>query len=274
MSLEYLSRYLNKDKSSHEPKKRKRTHIIEDNLTGWSNISEQKTNDDYTAVQLDDSAVRKAVGFRPAFIEEGSTQSNQARSSPAPGTSKPRSGLQTKEQVAEDNKKQREYEIQEAQQARNAPGSRHEETVYRDASGRRIDIALAKQEKQRELKRVEERKRREKELGQGLVQQQQKEQRKLDLLQVAQDGFSRYAGNSETENALKLSERWNDPAAQFLTKKEPERIGSAGTVPIYKGGFAPNRFGIRPGYVSPHRQTVQLCLMCAEMGRRRSWKRL
>jgi pre-mRNA-splicing factor CWC26 len=45
---------------------------------------------------------------------------------------------------------------------------------------------------------------------------------------------------------LKEQDRWNDPAAQFLTKKSKGK--SASGKPLYKGAAAPNRYGIRPGH--------------------------
>ena len=51
---------------------------------------------------------------------------------------------------------------------------------------------------------------------------------------------------------LKERERWNDPAAQFLTKKEKGggegKAGGGTGKRVYKGAAAPNRYGIRPGW--------------------------
>jgi pre-mRNA-splicing factor CWC26 len=45
---------------------------------------------------------------------------------------------------------------------------------------------------------------------------------------------------------LKEQDRWNDPAAQFVTKKKKGK--SVTGKPLYQGSFPPNRYGIRPGY--------------------------
>ena len=54
---------------------------------------------------------------------------------------------------------------------------------------------------------------------------------------------------TEMNDELKEKERWNDPAAQFLVRKEGGK-GKSGkwTKQVYRGAAAPNRYGIRPGY--------------------------
>ncbi|KAI0749879.1 Pre-mRNA-splicing factor of RES complex-domain-containing protein [Daedaleopsis nitida] len=57
--------------------------------------------------------------------------------------------------------------------------------------------------------------------------------------------FARTADDRELNEDLKAQERWNDPAAAFLTKKRakgPRKPEYAGPPP------PPNRFGIKPGY--------------------------
>jgi pre-mRNA-splicing factor CWC26 len=50
----------------------------------------------------------------------------------------------------------------------------------------------------------------------------------------------------EMNDELKERDRWNDPAAQFVTKKKKRR--SITGKPLYQGSFIPNRYGIRPGH--------------------------
>lgn len=54
--------------------------------------------------------------------------------------------------------------------------------------------------------------------------------------------YSRSIDDPELNRLLKEKERWNDPAASFLTKKQTS------TRPVYKGYYNANRFGIPPGY--------------------------
>jgi len=83
------------------------------------------------------------------------------------------------------------------------------------------------------------------EWGKGLVQREEVERRKAELEKEKTRGLARYADDQELNEDLKAKERWNDPAAAFLTKtqsKGPRR-------PTYNGPTPPpNRFGIKPGY--------------------------
>lgn len=262
MSLEYLSKYLKKDKPHAKKRKRGNTgHIVDDNLTGWTDEIVHDLQDNPTIVE---HQMSRSAGFRPAYTETSpeNSASLRAANSPLPTSdqnttvqegprlsSGVRAGLQTKQQVAADLDARKAAQLREFSESKKASHDRELETVYRDATGRRIDITLAKQEKAREIKRKEELKEKERLLSQGLVQQQQKEQRRSDLDRVRTEGFSRYAGHAETETALKQKDRWNDPAAGFLTTKEgPSSSGTFSSRPSYKGGFAPNRFSIKPGY--------------------------
>ena len=246
MSIEYLQKYLSKERSGKkEDKKRKRTtQIIEDDLTGWSHqdLAHDTHEDGPSIVESDRPVAKNENKFKPAYQVDSSLTKSSGNAVPAM-----RAGLQTKEQVAADQAERRAMQMESAKAAQSGESDSHRQTVYRDATGRRIDIALARQEKAREQRRQEEREKKEKELGQGLVQQQMKEAKKVELEKVRSEGFSRYANHLDTEEALKRDSRWNDPAAGFLTKSND---GNVASMPVYKGAFAPNRFGIRPGYVS------------------------
>ncbi|KIO21955.1 hypothetical protein M407DRAFT_245318, partial [Tulasnella calospora MUT 4182] len=127
-------------------------------------------------------------------------------------------------------------------------GDEQGETVYRDASGRKIqvesaeDIAARQAEEEREKR---QREREKKEWQKGLVQREQAEARRREEEKERSRGMARRADDKELNEVQKAEERWNDPAAAFLTKKEkkgPKR-------PAYKGPPPPpNRFGIKPGY--------------------------
>lgn len=120
------------------------------------------------------------------------------------------------------------------------------ETIYRDASGRIINIAM----KRAEARKAEDEKRRKeaeaKEAAMGDVQRAQKEKRKQDLQDAKYLSLSRYADDVQMNEELKEQDRWNDPAAEFLTTKKAGR--SVTGRPLYQGAAAPNRYGIRPGH--------------------------
>ncbi|KAF8558156.1 hypothetical protein OG21DRAFT_1405723 [Imleria badia] len=119
-----------------------------------------------------------------------------------------------------------------------------QETVYRDASGRKIDMKLARAEAARKKREQEEKDAQKMEWGKGLVQREEEETRKIQLEKNRSMPFSRQADDKELNEELKARDMWNDPAAAFLTKKS-----KAAKKPEYRGPPPPpNRFGIKPGY--------------------------
>lgn len=155
-------------------------------------------------------------------------------------------GLQTAEQVTAQLKRKEVDERKQFLQDGDDHSGRGKETIYRDASGRIINI---------QMKRAEARKRAEEEAAKaaveleaqkGDVQRVQKEKRKEQLQEAKFMSVARYADDVELNEELKGRERWNDPAAEFLEKKKEGK--SVSGKPLYKGSAAPNRYGIRPGY--------------------------
>ncbi|KIL67630.1 hypothetical protein M378DRAFT_159453 [Amanita muscaria Koide BX008] len=139
----------------------------------------------------------------------------------------------------EDRKKRQQEDMTEEEIAR------MQETVYRDASGRKINTKAERAEAARKKREREEKEAQKMEWGKGLVQKEDEEKRKRDLEKQKTTAFARYADDKELNEDMKSKELWNDPAAAFLMKKKskgPKR-------PEYKGPPPPpNRFGIKPGY--------------------------
>ena len=92
-----------------------------------------------------------------------------------------------------------------------------QETVYRDASGRKIDMKVEKAEVARKKREREEREAQKMEWGKGLVQRGDAEKRRREEERIRLSGFTRYANDEESNRAQKDQERWNDPAAAFMT---------------------------------------------------------
>ncbi|KAG9228572.1 Pre-mRNA-splicing factor of RES complex-domain-containing protein [Amylocarpus encephaloides] len=159
-------------------------------------------------------------------------------------------GLQSAAAVAEqfEKRKREEREAWEAE-SRGKKGKGKdkaaEDTVYRDATGRRIDISMRRQEARREQDEQARKEREEKEAQKGDVQRAMKGKRKEELEEARFMGLARGVDDAEMNDDLKAVERWNDPAAQFLSKKEGK---SATGRPMYKGASQPNRYGISPGH--------------------------
>ena len=80
----------------------------------------------------------------------------------------------------------------------------------------------------------------------GDVQRAKRESQKQQLADAKFLPVARFADDIELNEELKERERWNDPAAQFLSKKTEGK--SVSGKPLYKGSAMPNRYGIRPGY--------------------------
>jgi pre-mRNA-splicing factor CWC26 len=138
--------------------------------------------------------------------------------------------------TAEQRRAQLEREREQAQQ----------ETVYRDASGRRVDV---KKEEEEELRRQRARERLEREKedwNKGEVQQRQARERARREQEERSTAFARHANDERMNATLRNVERAEDPAARFLSRKQSAQ--SAGQRPTYKGSFPPNRYNIKPGY--------------------------
>jgi len=125
------------------------------------------------------------------------------------------------------------------------PTEEQMETVYRDATGRKIDTKAARAEAARLKREKEEKEAKRMEWGKGIVQRDEREKARREMELERGKGFERRK-DDQTLNEIQREEmRWNDPAAAFLSKtrtKGPKK-------PEYKGPPPPpNRFGIKPGY--------------------------
>lgn len=163
----------------------------------------------------------------------------------------PQHGLQTPDQVASYIQQKAEAEAAMIQQL-GQPGTSNE-TVYRDASGRRIDILSVRAEARRkERDEAEERERLHRELNRGLVQKQRAAAARNANSQDVK--YTRNVDDADRNNELKEKvDRFHDPAASFLSKKSKSKLvglteSTARDRRTYQGHYAPNRFGIAPGH--------------------------
>ena len=120
------------------------------------------------------------------------------------------------------------------------------ETIYRDASGRIVNVAMKRAEARVKAEAEEARKAKELEDAKGDVQRAQREARQGQLQEAKYMTVARYADDKELNDELKERDRWNDPAANFIEKKRKGR--SVTGRPLYQGSAPPNRYGIRPGH--------------------------
>lgn len=286
MSLtDYLAKnYLTADPAPQKSKKRKRKEpkaglsIADDNLTGWNATSADGDADDRpTTVSGRTSEFRKAkqqawkaVGApAPKDSEQAAADAilasaaaeRDARAAEDEAEDAPqmvgeedggpamesgaKAGLQSAASVtAAMERKAAEERRRYAQDP--ASSGKDQDTIYRDASGRIINVAMKRAEARKAAEEAEKKKVADAEAMKGDVQRVEKAKRKQDLQDAKYMTLSRYADDTELNEELKDKDRWNDPAAQFLTKKKEGK--SVTGKPLYKGSFAPNRYGIRPGY--------------------------
>ncbi|RDL31406.1 putative pre-mRNA-splicing factor cwc26 [Venustampulla echinocandica] len=158
-------------------------------------------------------------------------------------------GLQSAAAVARqfEKRKREEAAAWEAEQGgKKGKKKGAEETVYRDATGRRIDLSMRRNEARRELDEQARKEQEEKEAQKGDVQRAMKDKRREELDEARFMPLARTVDDVDMNQELKERDRWNDPAAQFLVKKKERR--SVTGKPIYKGAAPPNRYGIRPGH--------------------------
>ncbi|KAJ3324783.1 Pre-mRNA-splicing factor cwc26 [Boothiomyces sp. JEL0866] len=114
-------------------------------------------------------------------------------------------------------------------------------TVYRDMSGKKIDIAQEKADKLAEQRRKDVEEEAKMEWGRGLVQRKEKQDMQDRLEREKHRGLAIYSDDEELNNELKSVVRWGDTMATTIKKKKSKKY-------TYKGYAPPNRFGILPGY--------------------------
>ncbi|EED14287.1 cell cycle control protein (Cwf26), putative [Talaromyces stipitatus ATCC 10500] len=163
-----------------------------------------------------------------------------------------RAGLQTAAQTAamvaaqERRKKAELAAFQTSVKQQGQEGGGGGETIYRDASGRIINVAMKRAEARKAAEEAAKAEQAAKESLMGDVQRQQKQERIEQLRSARAMPLARTIEDEDLNEELRAKERWNDPAAQFLTSKKAG-VSKTGR-PLYKGGFTPNRYGIRPGH--------------------------
>ncbi|KAI8631946.1 Pre-mRNA-splicing factor of RES complex-domain-containing protein [Xylariaceae sp. FL1651] len=146
-----------------------------------------------------------------------------------------------------------------AERAEYESGKPHKEaeTIYRDATGRRVDVSMKRAELRREAEEAA-RKREEAELAlRGDVQVEEARRRREALDDAKVMGVARHADDADMNAEMKAQVRWGDTMAAFVKPKDDGRggvgvgVGNGRRVkgrPIYKGAWAPNRYQIPPGY--------------------------
>ncbi|TKA80351.1 hypothetical protein B0A49_03090 [Cryomyces minteri] len=282
LAKNYLTADVSTDKKSKKRKRKDTTArsaglvIAEDDVLGWNSGNANGDNDDGpTTVSGNSAEFRKtkknswkAVGtLAPSNADQAAADAIIASAAAEPNANRnvdedepevldqdgvlkmesgAHAGLQTADQVTAALQHRQAAERKAFERMGAEAAGKGQETIYRDATGRIINVAMKRAEARRRADEEERKRAAELEAQKGDVQLAQKEVRKKQLEDAKLMTVSRYADDTELNKELKERDRWNDPAAQFLTKKKAGK--SVTGKPLYKGAAAPNRYGIRPGH--------------------------
>lgn len=156
--------------------------VLKDDEDAWKASPEDEDDEDGFGPQIVQSKSQEG-GFKKAKLS--SIREGEGSRTPQPEEGKPKdptpppaikAGLRSKEELkAARIAKEKEEKARAAAEAAQQP-KMEQETVYRDSSGRRIDIKAEEEERKR-LEKEEERKRRERdEWGKGIVQRKEREE--------------------------------------------------------------------------------------------------
>ena len=162
-----------------------------------------------------------------------------------------RAGLQSSAQF---QKNESILRSKRSQQTAILPEQSLNETVHRDAHGKKIHVAV--EHKAQRMAEEAERLRTEQELmdlRKGKTQKELEEESRREWEAVQAAPLARYEVDPEVDQRLRNAIRDGDPMAQHASSssKIPTGaiVGSEQSLPVYKGPPPkPNRFGIRPGY--------------------------
>ncbi|KZT71833.1 pre-mRNA-splicing factor CWC26 [Daedalea quercina L-15889] len=226
--------------------------IKDDDVLGWVNRQENEDDDTAEAVVAEDRGFKKRQRTDEGSGWAAVRQGERREESPPPAPDEQpqvveeqpvfKGGLLTSAQLKKTLPRETAAKSSNDEDPLQATA---QETVYRDSSGRRVDVAAERAEAARKKREREEQEARKLEWGKGLVQREDVEKRRKEEEAMRARPFARDRNDAKMNEELKAQDRWNDPAAAFLTKKRskgPRKPEYTGPPP------PPNRFGIKPGY--------------------------
>lgn len=210
----------------------------------------------------------------PTVVDDGGRKdvaSENAAAAAAKMADGSHAGLQSASAVTAQLERRQREEREQFEAERRAAGlvgaRDHEETHYRDATGRRVDVGEARAAARRAARRIEDEEAARKEALRGEVQVEEARRRREELERARGMGVARGRDDEEMNRELRGQRRWNDPMARFLEAEEgggagagagaaesagksggKKTGGGASRRPLCKHPAPPNRYGIRPGY--------------------------
>jgi pre-mRNA-splicing factor CWC26 len=201
----------------------------------------------------------------PAIVENDSGSGPRMESGVRAGlqTASDTAALVEAEQRREREERRREKEQKKRSKKHNPEDEVANQTIYRDASGRVINLSEQHAKKAAEEREKALQKQREREEAMGEVQRRQKDERKQELEDAKFLTFGRDVDDEEMNEMMRKQRRWDDPMAQYLAEQpggedEGKAVAVAATktssdaargkMKVYQGTAAPNRYGILPGH--------------------------
>ncbi|KAI7873735.1 hypothetical protein K492DRAFT_138700 [Lichtheimia hyalospora FSU 10163] len=162
-------------------------------------------------------------------------------------TSGQKAGLLKSDELKYEAMKAKAAEQRMIEKLKEGDSGRYADTVRRDETGRIIDPKIKKAKEAQARRDAIEKEEQRMEWGKGLVQRSEEQKKSQQLAEEKDKPLARYVDDVEYNRGLKDTQRWNDPAAGFLTNRS--RSTTTNMVrPTYKGAWKPNRYMIPPGY--------------------------
>ncbi|WFD42582.1 Pre-mRNA-splicing factor cwc26 [Malassezia psittaci] len=220
--------------------------------TGWNNI--RKGDESTTSDTVEQSTLPSdpLEDLGQASLERPARKSiAEKEESPSLDSFAPKAGLMSGAQLrAQREARERAEQAELERDAANSLNERQEdeaqsETVYRDASGRRINLEEEQARIREEQARAKLKDAERATWNQGLVQRRERETKRQELYSMQKEGVARHANDDRMNEVMRQKTHWEDPAKGFLSVRSKART----TRPRYEGPPPPpNRFNIQPGY--------------------------
>ncbi|KAI1651764.1 Pre-mRNA-splicing factor of RES complex-domain-containing protein [Daldinia loculata] len=234
--------------------------------SAWKTVggSASSNTDSQTQAQAQDTeTARAADAILASAAAETAAAAADEDASDAPAvmmSDGTHAGLQSASAVAAQLEARRraereEYERERERERGHKKGKSGEaETIYRDATGRRVDVSMKRAELRREAAEAAAREAAKTEALRGEVQIEAARRRREELEDAKVMTVARHADDEDMNREMKEQVRWGDSMARFIEPKGAGDGGGGGKTrklkgkPIYQGAWTPNRYGIRPGY--------------------------
>ncbi|KAI1426624.1 Pre-mRNA-splicing factor of RES complex-domain-containing protein [Xylaria sp. FL1777] len=206
-----------------------------------------------------DDATRQADAIVASAAAESAVAAD-ADDAPVMMSDGTHAGLQSGAAVSAQLARRRAAERAEYEASTGGGKAKEAETIYRDATGRRVDVSMKRAELRREAEEAA-RKREQAELAlRGDVQLDEARRRREALDDAKVMAVARHADDADMNAEMKAQVRWGDTMAAFVKPRDDGGGGGGGAGggaakgrrvkgrPAYKGAWAPNRYQIPPGY--------------------------